>query len=318
MRMLGLLCASIVATLAWISSAAATLPRTYVASNGDNANLCTRAAPCADFQTAHDKTDAGGEVTCLDNFDFGSLTITKSITIDCGGAAIVNTASVAVTINTANVDVILRGLIITGNGSGDVGIQFQNGASLHIQNCQIRGFGSNRGTAINFVPVTGISAKLHVVDTLITKNGNNITHVGGGMNVQPAGTGSARVVVERTTIEDSWTGILVNGSTSTNMVSFQLKDSTVANSNANGASVLTAPAGATIGFVIDRSSFLLNASDGVFAQGPLSFVLLGNSTVASNGTGLHATNGGHIFSYQNNQVKGNVTDNAPTGVLPIQ
>jgi hypothetical protein len=46
-------------------------------------------------------------------------------------------------------------------------------------------------------------------------------------------------------------------------------------------------------------------------------MLVGNSTISSNGTGLNSVSGGHILSYQNNQLKGNISDGAATGVLPV-
>ena len=66
------------------------IPRTFVSGKGGGV-ACTRAAPCADLQTAHDATDSGGEVTCLDGGNFAgasTVTISKSITIDCGGGSV--------------------------------------------------------------------------------------------------------------------------------------------------------------------------------------------------------------------------------------
>src|SRR6185369_8284679 len=65
-------------------------PRTWVSGVGDDANPCSRTAPCKTFPGAISKTAAGGEINCLDPGGFGTVTITKSITIDCsngGGIA---------------------------------------------------------------------------------------------------------------------------------------------------------------------------------------------------------------------------------------
>src|SRR5262245_55475231 len=67
------------------------LPNTFVASNGTG-STCSRVAPCADFQTAHNATNDGGDITCVDAGNYApaggfDLFITKSITIDCGGTA---------------------------------------------------------------------------------------------------------------------------------------------------------------------------------------------------------------------------------------
>src|SRR5215468_6253909 len=57
--------------------------RTWVSGVGDDANPCSRTAPCKTFAGAISKTATGGEINCLDPAGFGAVTITKSITIDC-------------------------------------------------------------------------------------------------------------------------------------------------------------------------------------------------------------------------------------------
>jgi hypothetical protein len=59
--------------------------RTWVSGVGDDANPCSRTAPCKTFAGAISKTAPNGEINCLDPGGFGAVTITKSITIDCGG-----------------------------------------------------------------------------------------------------------------------------------------------------------------------------------------------------------------------------------------
>src|SRR3954447_21678238 len=92
--------------------------RTFVSAAGGRL-ACTRAAPCATFQAAHDAADAGGAIYCIDAGNFAAagataLTISKSITIDCGGAAdaISGSTSNGVLINTPEVVVRLRNLLI--------------------------------------------------------------------------------------------------------------------------------------------------------------------------------------------------------------
>src|SRR6202046_3797494 len=67
--------------------------RTWVSGVGDDANPCSRTAPCKTFAGAIGQTAAGGEIDALDPGGFGEVTITKSITIDGGGGQV---ASVAV------------------------------------------------------------------------------------------------------------------------------------------------------------------------------------------------------------------------------
>src|SRR6185295_2391016 len=59
--------------------------RTWVSGVGNDIDPCSRTAPCKTFAGAISKTAAGGEINCLDSAGFGSVTITKSITIKCEG-----------------------------------------------------------------------------------------------------------------------------------------------------------------------------------------------------------------------------------------
>jgi hypothetical protein len=62
--------------------------RTWVSGVGDDANPCSRTAPCKTFAGAISKTAAGGEIDALDPAGYGAVTITKAITIDGGGGQV--------------------------------------------------------------------------------------------------------------------------------------------------------------------------------------------------------------------------------------
>src|ERR1700674_607534 len=70
--------------VAFASLAQAQASHTWVSGVGDDANPCSRTAPCKTFAGAISKTAPFGEIDCLDPGGFGAVTITKSITIDCG------------------------------------------------------------------------------------------------------------------------------------------------------------------------------------------------------------------------------------------
>src|SRR5947209_9711766 len=98
-----------------MASAQAQATRTWVSGVGDDANPCSRTAPCKTFPGAISKTAAGGEIDCLDPGGFGAVTITKSIMIKCqyteGGVLVSGTN--AIVVNAAATDkVVLRGLDI--------------------------------------------------------------------------------------------------------------------------------------------------------------------------------------------------------------
>ena len=97
-----LMCASVVLA---VVPAAAQATRTWVSGVGNDANPCSRTAPCKTFAGAISKTAAGGEISVLDPGGFGAVTITKSITIDGGGGQV---ASVLVSGT--------NGIVVSGSG----------------------------------------------------------------------------------------------------------------------------------------------------------------------------------------------------------
>src|SRR5271166_3567849 len=98
--------------------------RTWVSGVGDDANPCSRTAPCKTFAGAISKTAVSGEINCLDPGGFGGVTITKSISIICEVEAGVLVAGTnGITINNAAAIVYLRGLDIEGVGTGLAGVR---------------------------------------------------------------------------------------------------------------------------------------------------------------------------------------------------
>ena len=128
-----------VAAFLAIGSSAQAQTRTWVSGVGNDANPCSRTAPCKTFAGAISKTSAGGEINVLDPGGFGAVTITKSISIVNDGAIGGVLASFAngVVINAGVNDVIvLKGLDIEGATNGLNGIRFLAGAALHVQDCR--------------------------------------------------------------------------------------------------------------------------------------------------------------------------------------
>src|SRR5207342_3474349 len=134
--------------------------RTWVSGVGDDANPCSRTAPCKTFAGAISKTAAGGEIDALDPAGYGALTITKAITIDGGGgqvASVLVSGTNGIVVQAGATDVVtLRNLRINGiNGTaagGLNGIRYLSGGALHVQDCNIFGFtqdGINVATSAN-------------------------------------------------------------------------------------------------------------------------------------------------------------------------
>jgi hypothetical protein len=137
--------------LAFASMAQAQATRTWVSGVGDDANPCSRTAPCKTFAGAISKTAAQGEINVLDPGGFGGVTITKSITISSESfeAGVLVSGTNAIVINALVTDtVVLRGLDIEGLGTGLNGINILQGKSVLVENCTIRGFRGANGTGI--------------------------------------------------------------------------------------------------------------------------------------------------------------------------
>ena len=174
---------------------AAQATRTWVSGVGDDANPCSRTAPCKTFAGAISKTAAGGEISVLDPGGFGAVTITKSISIVAEGAegGILGVLTNGVIVNAGPTDVVyLRGLTLEGAGQGVNGVRFLAGAALHISNCLIRGFTSG-AAAIDIETASGLS-RTFISDSTIT---NNVA----GIFVKPVSPGSAAVFLTRVIID---------------------------------------------------------------------------------------------------------------------
>ncbi len=136
-------CLTVVAmVLAMAGLAEAQATRTWVSGVGDDANPCSRTAPCKTFAGAISKTAAGGEISVLDPGGFGAVTITKAISIVADGSegGILSAGTHAVVVNAGVNDVVtLRGLVINGAGTGLNGIRYLAGKELHVERCSIEG-----------------------------------------------------------------------------------------------------------------------------------------------------------------------------------
>jgi hypothetical protein len=111
----------------------ATCSRIWVSGVGDDANPCSRTAPCKTFAGAISKTAAAGEIDCLDPGGFGAITITKSITLNCSATlgSILVSGTNAVTITAATTDRSGTGVQATGGkirlSNSDINFNTVNG-----------------------------------------------------------------------------------------------------------------------------------------------------------------------------------------------
>jgi hypothetical protein len=175
-----------------VTPAHAQATRTWVSGVGDDANPCSRTAPCKTFAGTISKTAPAGEINVLDPGGFGGVTITKSITIrsDHVEAGVLVSGTPGVTVNAASTDVIiLEGLDIEGLGTGTNGVNIVSASSVVIRRSIIHHFSGN---GVNVAGPAG--AKVFVQDCIISNNG-------GGVNVQGISGAANSAVIDHSTIE---------------------------------------------------------------------------------------------------------------------
>ena len=253
--------------------------RTWVSGVGDDANPCSRTAPCKTFAGAISKTAPYGEINCLDPGGFGGITITKAITLNCSATlgSILVSGTPGVTINAATTDkVILRGIQITGIGSGTIGVRILAAATVSIENCVVTQFAQQ---GISDARTAG-NTKLMILNTIVSHNVST--------GVALAGAVPNNVVIENSQMFNNLFGI---GTTTGNNV---VVKRSVLSSNGTG---VEADSGATV--TVDDSAINGN---GTGVQATAGNIRLSNSDINFN-----TVNGmtGTPVSYGTNRVFGN-------------
>ena len=280
--------------------------RTWVSGVGDDANPCSRTAPCKTFAGAIAKTAVNGVINCLDPGGFGAVTITKSITIDCHEvfASILNAGTNGINIpfdSFAQADVRkavrLRNLNLNGVNTGLIGIRITGGAiitggAVFIEDCLIDGNFSGAARGISEERTGG--GELFISNTTVRNMGQT------AIQVNPGGGAVAglriNAVFDNIRVENANFGVAIGN---------------------NGRAM------------INRSVFAGHSQAGIEAEGPLAAVQVdvSNSVSSNNGTGVQNGGGtvtirlsnndivfnGTAQSFNNNRVQGNeILGTAPT------
>jgi Right handed beta helix region len=292
--------AVVIVTLAVSSFAQAQASRTWVSGVGDDANPCSRTAPCKTFAGAISKTAAGGEIDVLDPGGFGAVTITKSITIDGTGtfASILVSGTNAIIINAGTSDVVsIRGISFNGFGTGLNGVRVLAAGKVFVEDCEIFNFKGAGGRGITDERTTG--GKLFITNTTIRDNGQSAV-------VVLPGSGATTIQAELDNVRMIGNG---NAGISASNGSRVVVRNSVASGNTNFGFFAEGPAGAA---ELNLESCVSSANgQGVTAAGG-GTIRMSNVHVTNNGTGLSST-GGTFATYGNNRISGNGAGNAVPG-----
>jgi hypothetical protein len=279
------------ATLAiGFSTAAHAQTRTWVSGTGSDANPCSRTAPCQTFAGAFSKTGTNGEISALDPSGFGTINITKSITINGDGtlASILNAGTTGIIVNiTTNLTtdkVVIRNVSIQGAGTGTDGVRVIDGAEVILDNITIGGF-TDAG-----------------VDVTQSQSGNvflkNVRISKGAVGVRVQSTaGTVSGTLENVAI-DGMTSHGVDGVNNTALVFRNVEASRCGGSGFRSSA-------ATVNMAIENS---------VSSGNNFGFeAVLGNLRIANSGMFFNNTNcTNSVLSAGNNRSAGNTVTNNPT------
>jgi hypothetical protein len=303
--MLLALAATSLVVLLQAAPAHAQASRTWVSGVGDDANPCSRTAPCKTFAGAISKTALNGEINCLDPGGFGAVTITKSITIDCHEvfASILNSGTNGINIpfnsfSAADVrkTVRLRNLNLNGIDTGVVGVRITGGSTIAagvviIEDCLIDGNFAGSATGV-FDERTG-GGELYISNTTVRNTGAN------GIVILPAqGTvAGLRIdaVFDNVRVQNTGFGFVIgnNGRVVINR--------SVISGNA-GIGINVGGFLAPIEVNVSNSVITSNAT-GVQNGGGTVAIRLGNNDITLNGTGIIGT----TQSYGTNRLQGSTS-----------
>jgi hypothetical protein len=289
--------------------------RTWVSGVGDDANPCSRTAPCKTFAGAISKTALNGEINCLDPGGFGAVTITKSITIDCHEvfASILNAGTNGINIPfdsfnpalDARRTVRLRNININGINTGLIGIRITGGAvvtggAVFIEDCLIDGNFSGSARGISEERSGG--GELFISNTTVRNMGQT------AIQINPIGpTGAAvagqiiNAVLDNVRVENANFGLAVGNNGRAKIYRSVFSGHTQAGIEAEG------PLAAVQVHV--SNSVSSNNGTGVQNGGGTVTIRLSNNDIVFNGTAF----GGATQSFNNNRVQGNgALGTAPT------
>jgi hypothetical protein len=302
--------AFVVFSLACATAVQAQATRTWVSGVGDDVNPCSRTAPCKTFAGAISKTANNGEIDCLDPGGFGTVTITKSITIDgttgAGFGSILAAGTNGVNVNdgataTPNTIIVaLRNLSINGAGTGFDGIRMTFGKTLHVEDCVIFGFRGNGANSdgIDINLTTGTNQSVTIKDTVVrdnTANGIRVVHTGSNVFLTASGVHA----------NSNQNGLGTGPGANVQIANSYFTHNTQAGVQLNSA-----------GSVVEvDTSFFESNLNGILATAGTGRIA--NCRITGNTNGINFA-GGSVQSYGDNKVKGNTgNDQLGGAVTPI-
>jgi hypothetical protein len=296
--------AVLVFTCAFASLAQAQATRTWVSGVGDDANPCSRTAPCKTFAGAISKTADCGEIDALDPGGFGAVTITKSITLDGTGtlAGILASLTTGIIVNApADKVITIRGLSINGACNGIRGINFLAGKTLNVEDCVIFRF-ANEGILVG----ASTAVNVNVRNSVIRDN------AGDGISTSTT-VGTVKATLDNVRLSGNGNGLHAK-----NNSKVTAKNCVFSNNTSNGVFVDGTSALSVVH--VWTSQVSLNGTNGFQAgnagnTGSSGLTIAQNMIDRNGGFGVTTGTGGAVATFSNNSIIGNGTDGC-AGCIP--
>jgi hypothetical protein len=298
--------------LAVPSSAFGQATRTWVSGVGDDANPCSRTAPCKTFAGAISKTAANGEINCIDPGGFGGVTIGKALAIKCryteGGVLVAGTN--AIVVNAANGDKVtidgldINGVQPVGAPTSLSGVKVLNAGRVNVLHSEIYNF--QVGVAVVPTPASVNTVRVVLKDNHIHANNLGVINAPANNNVN-----ASSLTLRHNDIQDNICGVTTSA--------FGPNASTpVAATDCGSAGV-----GSGINHVAVTSAYWNGINDngtGMFTRGANGTAEIAYNDITGNTVfGLRRFDSGHFrtFTPGTNAISNNTASDAPDLSSPL-
>ena len=296
--------------------------RVFVKSTGMDVGTCPLTSPCRSFSFAMTQVAPSGEVIALDTAGYGTFTISQPVSVFAPNgvtAFIAVTAGTGIAITAGAADtIVLRGLALSGSG-GSIGIDFQGGVALSVENCIINGLGN---WGIRMVRSSDASnPRIRIEHSTIRNNGEAVFTANTGMAPPTGGQppGIAGLTIANSSLSENGTGLDAGDNTRGTVTD------TVISGNGDGIF-----AGTDVDFSfpdvnVERCVITQNHFRGVVAGGSIptqinhGVVRIAYDMITGNNIGVQENiGGGKIMTMTSsgtatNTIEGNVTNGTFTG-----
>jgi len=300
---------ALAATLLLSATAQAQLFRAYLASDGNDANACTLAAPCRLLPAALTAVASGGEIWMLDSANYNSATVTigKSVSILAVPGAVGSVVALggpAISITAAGLTIALRNLVIVPlpASGATFGVYMTGASALTIE-----------GSLIANLPSDGVRAagtgKVEIANTIIRNNAGYAVWLQNGASADISGT----------KLLNNDNGVVTFSNTATTTTA--TVSDTIISGGGTGIYLLTANADGVTRFFVTRCTIQNTniALDSQTTGAGTALLAVSNSMITNNNFAWSQSGTGSVIrTLGNNHLTDNTTNFGSLTLSPLQ